>query len=84
MNFGVVEVKRNTFRWFDHIERMKSENFAMKVTVSETESSSRRGRSFVRWKDTVKEYMHERVADRGGGIEQARRECLDKGRWKLF
>ena len=35
-------------------------------------------------KDKVKEYMHERVADRGGGLEQARRECVDKKRWRLF
>ena len=33
---------------------------------------SRRGGSVVRWKDRVNEYMHERVADRGGGIELAR------------
>ena len=34
------------------------------VYVSQTECS-RRGRPVVRWKDRVKEYMHER----GGGIE---------------
>ena len=29
--------------------------------------------------------MHETVVvDRGGGIELARRECVDKVRWKLF
>ena len=33
----------------------------------------RRGRPIVRWKDRVKEYMHERVTDRGGGIDIARR-----------
>ena len=27
----------------------------------------------------VKKYMHERIADRGGGIEQARKE-----RWRFF
>ena len=48
-----------------------------KVYVSETEGPRRRGRPVVRWKDRVKEYMHERVADRVEGIEQAR-ECLDK------
>ena len=36
-----------------------------KVYVSEIEGS-RRGRPVVRWKDRVKEYMHEKVADRGG------------------
>ena len=32
----------------------------------------------------VKEHMHERVADRRGEIELARRECVDRGRWRLF
>ena len=25
-----------------------------------------------------------RVVDRGGRIKQARRECMNRGRWKLF
>ena len=28
--------------------------------------------------------MHQRVADRGGGIEQVRRECVDRERWRFF
>ena len=32
----------------------------------------------------MKEYMHKRGADREGGFEQARRECLDKEKWRLF
>ena len=42
------------------------------------------GDSFVR----VKEYMHERVADRGRGIQLARKEgwigCMDREWWRLF
>ncbi len=42
---GVVEwVKRNTLRWFGHVERMNSEGFVKKVYVSEIEGPSRRGR----------------------------------------
>ena len=48
--------------------------------TNETEGHRRRVRPVVRWKDRVKEYMHERVADRGGRIEQARRKCMDKER----
>ncbi len=44
---------------------------------------SRRGRPLGRWKDRV-EYMSERGATRGGGLEQARRECLDRERCRLF
>ena len=42
--------------------------------VSEMEGPRRRGRSVVRWKNRMKEYMHERVADRREGIKQERRE----------
>ena len=35
-------------------------------------------------KDRAKEYMHINVADRRGGIELARRECVDRERWRLF
>ncbi len=34
------------------------------------------------WRDRVKEYMSERGASRR--LDQARRECLDKERWRLF
>ncbi len=82
---GVVEwVKRNTLRWFGCTERMDSEEFVKKVYVSETEGPSRRGRPLGIWKDRVKEYMSERGATRGGGIEEVRRECLDRERWRLF
>ena len=32
----------------------------------------------------MKKYIHERVADREGGIELARMECIDRERWRLF
>ena len=48
-----------------------------KVYMSEIKCP-RRGRPVVRWKDRVKEYMHERVGDRGERIEQARKECVDR------
>ena len=71
---GVLDwVKRNTLKWFDHTERKKSEEFVKKVYVNEIEGPKRRGRLVVRWKDRMKGYMHERVADRLGGIELVRR-----------
>ncbi len=77
-------VKRNTLRWFGHIERMGSEEFAKKVYVSESVGPNSRGRPLVRWRDRVKEYMCERGAARGGGLDQGRKECLDRKRWRLF
>ncbi len=50
--------------------------FVKKVYVSEMKGHSRRGRPLGRWKDRVKEYMSERGASRGEGLEQANRKCL--------
>ncbi len=65
---GVVElVKRNTVRWFGHIERMGNEEFVKKVYMSESLGSNSRGRPPGKWRDRVKEYLCERGATRGGG-----------------
>ena len=84
MEWELMPMKKNTLKWFSPLKIKKSEEFVKKVYVSETEGPRRRGRPVVRWKDRVKEYMHERVAGRGRGIEQARRECVDRERWRLF
>ena len=44
----------------------------------------RRGKPVVKWKDRMKEYMHGRIPDRGGEIELARMECVDRERRRLF
>ncbi len=62
-------MKRNTLRWFGHIERMGSEEFVKKVYVSESVGPGSRGRSLGRWRDRGKEYMCERGAARGGGVD---------------
>ncbi len=79
---GVVEwVKRSTMRWFGHIERMENEEFVKTVSLSSVEGPNRRGRLLGRWEDRVKEYVSERGV-RGSGLEWARRECLDRERWR--
>ncbi len=79
---GVVEwVKRSTLRWFGHIERMGNEKFVKKVYMSSVEGTNRRGRTLVRREDRVKEYVNERGV-RGNGLEWARRECIDRERWR--
>ncbi len=70
-------MKRNTLRWFGHINRMGSEEFVKKVYVSESVGPSSRGRPHGRWKDRVKEYMSEGGATRRGGFEKAKRECVN-------
>ncbi len=63
---------------------MNSEDIVKKVYLSGIKSPSRRGRQLGRWKDKVREYMSERGATRGGGLEQARREFLEREKWRLF
>ena len=60
-----------------------SKEFVKKVCVSEIDGP-RRGRPVVKWRDSVKEYMHERGVDRVGVLEQARRDCMYSKRWRLF
>ena len=52
--------------------------------MSELEGANRRGRPLGRWRDRVKEYMNERGVRGGGGLERARRECMDRERWRFF
>ncbi len=82
--WSVRIAEKNVLKWFGHIERMESEEFVKKVYVSESVGPNSRGGSPGRWRESVKEYMYERGATRGGGLDQARREYLDRERWRLF
>ncbi len=63
---------------------MGSEEFVKKVYMSESVGPNSRGRPTRRWRDRVKEYLCERCATKRGGLDQAKRECLDRKRWRLF
>ncbi len=52
--------------------------------VSESVGPNSRGRPPGRWRDSIKVYMCERGATRGEGLDQTKRECLDRERWRLF
>ncbi len=73
-------MKRSTLKWLGHIERMENLEF-VKVYESSVEGPYRRGRPLGRWEDKVKEYVSEKGA-RGNGLEWARRECMDRERWR--
>ncbi len=62
---------------------MGSEELVKKV-MSESVGPNSRGRPPGKWKDRVTDYMCERGAARGGGLDQAKRECLNRERWRLF
>ncbi len=52
--------------------------------MSEIEGGNVRGRPPVKWRDRVQEYVIERGEGSLRNSEQARRECQDRERWKLF
>ena len=62
----------------------KDEEFVKKVYASETDGPRKRGMPVVRWKDRAKNYIHEKIADRGRGIELSRKECVDRERRRLL
>ncbi len=69
---------------FSHVERMGSGEFVKKVYESKSEGPNKRGRPLIRWKDRVEEYLGERGISGRGVLEQARRECDDRERWRLL
>ncbi len=82
---GVVEeVKQQTLMWFGHMERMEEGKKTRRVYMSEIEGGNVRGRPPVKWKHRVQEYVRERGEGSLRNLEQARRECQDRERWKLF
>ncbi len=52
--------------------------------MSEIEGGNVRGRPPVKWRDRVQEYVRERDEGSLRSLEQARGECQDRERWKLF
>ncbi len=55
-----------------------------RVYVSEIEGENVRGRPPVKWRDRVQEYVRERSEGSSRNFEQARGECQDREKWKLF
>ena len=53
-------MKRNTLRWFGHLERMEKVEIIGRVYESEIEKSDVVGRPPVRWINRVEEYVRER------------------------
>ncbi len=66
----------------EYVERVKNEEFVKMVYLGSVEGMNRRGRPLGRWEDRVKEYVSERGV-RGKGLEWARRECMDRERWRF-
>ncbi len=78
---GVVEeVKRQTSKWFGHVEREEEGKMTKRVYVHEIEGENVRGRPPVKWRDRVQEYVRERGEGSLRSLEQARRQYQDRER----
>ena len=81
MKCGVVEwVKRNTLRWFGHVERMQG-GVCKEVYESEVRGEGVRGRPPVKWINRVDEYLRGRGIR---GLERGREMCRDRDQWREF
>ncbi len=60
---------------------MGNEDFVKTVYLGSVEGMNGRGRLLGRWEDRVKAYVSERGV-RGNGLEWARREYVDRERWR--
>ncbi len=76
-------VKRNTYEGSGSVERMGSGKF-VKVYNSEAEGSNGRERPLERWKDRVEEYLGRRGITGRAMLEQTRRKCWDREKWRLL
>ncbi len=63
---------------------MGREEFVKKVYESELKGPNRRGRPLGRWKNRVEECRKERGINGRGVLEEARRECWHRERWRVF
>ena len=81
MKCGVVEwVKRNTLRWFGHVERMQGD-VCKEVYESGVRGEGVRGRPPVKWINRVDEYLRERGVR---GLNKGREMCRDRVQWRNF
>ncbi len=60
---------------------MENTEFVKKVYLSSDEGPNRKERPLRRWEERVKKYVSEKGV-RGNGLEWARRECIDRERWR--
>ncbi len=63
---------------------MEEGKMTRRVYMSEIEGGNVRGRPPVKWRNRVQEYVRERGERSLRNLEQVRRECQDRERWKLF
>ncbi len=71
-------MKRQTLKWFGHMERMEEGKMTRRVYMSEIEGGNVKGRPSVKRRDRVQVYVTERGEGSLRNLEQAKRECQDR------
>ena len=85
INCGIIEwVKRNTLRWFGHVERMQVGELAKRIYTSEVEGTGIRGRPPASWKCVVDKYVRDRIDRRVVSMENVKQMCLVRDAWRRF
>lgn len=85
MKCGKIErVKCGILRWFGQKERMLESEKMKRMYTSKVVAVTERGRPPVKWEDRMLKYVRERSKKSVRGLEDARRECKDRNKWRLF
>ena len=85
VNCGVIEwVKRNTMRWYGHVQRMPEDRLAKQVYMSEALGVMGRGRPPMVWEKKAEQYLRERVGNGVRDLEGAKLACNDRETWRRF
>ena len=85
MSCGVMEwMKRNTLRWYGHVNRLEEDRLVKRVYDSEVDGRVGRGRPLMTWDNRVDQYIGERVGKGRGAIGRAKERCGDRVAWRLF
>ncbi len=66
------------------MDRMAENEMTKRVYMSTVDEVGARGRPPMKWGDRMLEHVRERGERRMKGLGNARRECKDRNKWRLF
>ncbi len=66
----------------ERLKKKKKKKKKKRVYMSEIAGGNVRGRPPVKWRDRVQEYVRERGEGSLRNLEQARKVCQDRDRWR--
>ncbi|KAG7163323.1 hypothetical protein Hamer_G004447 [Homarus americanus] len=75
-------MKRDTLRWYGHVQRLHVDRPTKKVYDSKREENVGRGRPIATWEKRVREFIEERAGRGGRVFERASEVSKDKMAWR--